>query len=430
MPKRQDIKSILILGAGPIVIGQACEFDYAGVQACKALKEEGYRIILVNSNPATVMTDVDMADATYIEPLDWQVIANIIEQERPDAILPTMGGQTALNCALSLSKQGVLQQFGVEMIGVHEEAIDKAEDRERFRQLMHKIGLETPKSDVAHTVEQALQIQANIGFPTIIRPSFTLGGSGGGIAYNREEFIEICEQELEQSPTKELLIEESILGWKEFELEVVRDAKDNCIIVCSIENLDPMGVHTGDSITVAPAQTLTDKEYQFMRNAAFAVLREIGVTTGGSNVQFGVNPRNGRLVVIEMNPRVSRSSALASKATGFPIARVAAKLAVGYTLDELGNELTGNKIPCSFEPSIDYVVTKIPRFNFEKFPQTDAKLTTQMKSVGEAMAIGRSFQESLQKAIRSLEVGLYGFESLVYSSDFTSKSLSEEQKND
>jgi len=430
MPKRQDIKSILILGAGPIVIGQACEFDYAGVQACKALKEEGYRIILVNSNPATVMTDVDMADATYIEPLDWQVIANIIEQERPDAILPTMGGQTALNCALSLSKQGVLQQFGVEMIGVHEEAIDKAEDRERFRQLMHKIGLETPKSDVAHTVEQALQIQTNIGFPTIIRPSFTLGGSGGGIAYNREEFIEICEQGLEQSPTKELLIEESILGWKEFELEVVRDAKDNCIIVCSIENLDPMGVHTGDSITVAPAQTLTDKEYQFMRNAAFAVLREIGVTTGGSNVQFGVNPRNGRLVVIEMNPRVSRSSALASKATGFPIARVAAKLAVGYTLDELGNELTGNKIPCSFEPSIDYVVTKIPRFNFEKFPQTDAKLTTQMKSVGEAMAIGRSFQESLQKAIRSLEVGLYGFESLIYSSDFTGKSLSEEQKND
>lgn len=429
MPKRQDLKSILILGAGPIVIGQACEFDYSGTQACRALKEEGYRIILVNSNPATVMTDADMADATYIEPMDWQVIANIIEQERPDAILPTMGGQTALNCALSLSKEGVLQQFGVEMIGVHEEAIEKAEDRERFRQLMHKIGLETPRSDVAHTLEEALQIQATIGFPTIIRPSFTLGGSGGGIAYNREEFIEICEQGLEQSPTKELLIEESILGWKEFELEVVRDAKDNCIIVCSIENFDPMGIHTGDSITVAPAQTLTDKEYQFMRNAAFAVLREIGVTTGGSNVQFGVHPKNGRLVVIEMNPRVSRSSALASKATGFPIARVAAKLAVGYTLDELGNELTGNKTPCSFEPSIDYVVTKIPRFSFEKFPQTDPKLTTQMKSVGEVMAIGRSFQESLQKAIRSLEVGLYGFESLIQPSTSSSK-FSEEQQND
>lgn len=411
MPKRNDIKSILILGAGPIVIGQACEFDYAGVQACKALKEEGYRIILVNSNPATVMTDVDLADATYIEPMDWQVIANIIEQERPDAMLPTMGGQTGLNCALSLAKEGVLARFSVEMIGVQEEAIDKAEDRERFRQLMHKIGLETPRAGVAHTLDEALEIQAKIGFPTIIRPSFTLGGSGGGIAYNREEFIDICEQGLEQSPTKELLIEESILGWKEFELEVVRDTKDNCIIVCSIENFDPMGIHTGDSITVAPAQTLTDKEYQIMRNAAFAVLREIGVTTGGSNVQFGLNPENGRLVVIEMNPRVSRSSALASKATGFPIARVAAKLAVGYTLDELGNELTGNQIPCSFEPSIDYVVTKIPRFSFEKFPQTDPKLTTQMKSVGEAMGIGRSFQESLQKAIRSLELGLYGLES-------------------
>lgn len=425
MPKRQDIKSILILGAGPIVIGQACEFDYAGVQACKALKEEGYRIILVNSNPATVMTDVDMADATYIEPMNWQVIANIIEQERPDAILATMGGQTALNCALALSKEGVLEKFGVEMIGVHCDAIDKAEDRERFRQLMHKIGLETPKSGVAHTLEEALHIQTSVGFPTIIRPSFTLGGSGGGIAYNREEFIEICEQGLEQSPTKELLIEESILGWKEFELEVVRDRKDNCIIVCSIENFDPMGVHTGDSITVAPAQTLTDKEYQFMRDAAFAVLREIGVETGGSNVQFGVNPENGRLVVIEMNPRVSRSSALASKATGFPIARVAAKLAVGYTLDELGNELTGNKIPCSFEPTIDYVVTKIPRFSFEKFPQTDPKLTTQMKSVGEVMAIGRSFQESLQKAIRSLEVGLYGFESIIN----VVNSTEEEQNN-
>lgn len=423
MPKRQDIKSILMLGAGPIIIGQACEFDYAGVQACKALREEGYRVILVNSNPATVMTDSDRADATYIEPLDWRVIANIIEQERPDAILPTMGGQTALNCALALAKKGVLQEFGVEMIGVQEEAIHKAEDRDYFRKLMQKIGLSTPRSGVAHSLEEALQIQYTIGFPAIIRPSFTLGGSGGGVAYNREEFIDICEQGLEQSPTKELLIEESILGWKEFELEVVRDSKDNCIIVCSIENFDPMGIHTGDSITVAPAQTLTDKEYQRMRDAAFAVLREIGVTTGGSNVQFAVNPQDGRLVVIEMNPRVSRSSALASKATGFPIARVATKLAVGYTLDELGNELTGNKIPCSFEPSIDYVVTKIPRFNFEKFPQTDCKLTTQMKSVGEAMAIGRSFQESLQKAIRSLETGFSGLESCL---DFTVPDLAEQ----
>lgn len=417
MPKRHDLKNILLLGAGPIVIGQACEFDYAGVQACKALKEEGYRVVLVNSNPATVMTDADgdteMADATYVEPLDWQVIANIIEQERPDAILPTMGGQTALNCALSLSKEGVLKQFGVEMIGVHEAAIEKAENRELFRHIMAEIGLETPWSGVAHTLEEALDIQSRIGFPTIIRPSFTLGGSGGGIAYNREEFIEICEQGLEQSPTKELLIEESILGWKEFELEVVRDSKDNCIIVCSIENFDPMGIHTGDSITIAPAQTLTDKEYQVMRNAAFAVLREIGVTTGGANVQFGVNPKDGRLVVVEMNPRVSRSSALASKATGFPIARVAAKLAIGYTLDELGNALTDNKIPCSFEPTLDYVVTKIPRFSFEKFPQTDRKLTTQMKSVGEVMAIGRSFQESLQKAIRSLETGFCGLETLI-----------------
>lgn len=413
MPKRQDIKSILILGAGPIIIGQACEFDYAGVQACKALREEGYRVVLVNSNPATVMTDPEMADAIYIEPLDPQVIANIIEQERPDAILSTMGGQTALNCALALSKQGVLKHFGVEMIGVQEEAIKKAEDREWFRRIMDSIGLQTAFSEVAHNLEEAINIQAKIGFPTIIRPSFTLGGSGGGIAYNKEEFIEICEQGLEQSPTKELLIEESALGWKEFELEVVRDSKDNCIIVCSIENFDPMGIHTGDSITVAPAQTLTDKEYQLMRNAAFAVLREIGVTTGGANVQFAVNPKDGRLIVIEMNPRVSRSSALASKATGFPIARVAAKLAVGYTLDELGNALTGNKIPCSFEPTIDYVVTKIPRFNFEKFPQTKPKLTTQMQSVGEVMAIGRSFQESLQKAIRSLETGFCGFEPLI-----------------
>lgn len=430
MPKRNDLKNILLLGAGPIVIGQACEFDYAGVQACKALKEEGYRVVLVNSNPATVMTDADntalCADATYIEPLDWQVIANIIEQERPDAILPTMGGQTALNCALALSKNGVLKQFGVEMIGVHEAAIEKAEDRELFRCLMDKIGLETPTSGVAHNLEEALEIQGSIGFPTIIRPSFTLGGSGGGIAYNREEFIEICEQGLEQSPTKELLIEESILGWKEFELEVVRDSKDNCIIVCSIENFDPMGIHTGDSITVAPAQTLTDKEYQVMRDAAFAVLREIGVTTGGANVQFGVNPKDGRLVVIEMNPRVSRSSALASKATGFPIARVAAKLAVGYTLDELGNALTDNKIPCSFEPTIDYVVTKIPRFSFEKFPQTDPLLTTQMKSVGEVMAIGRSFQESLQKAIRSLETGFNGLDTLLNASQLQSV---EEQDN-
>jgi len=403
MPKRSDIKSILIIGAGPIVIGQACEFDYSGVQACKALREEGYRVILVNSNPATIMTDPDMADAIYIEPITWEVVSKIIEAERPDALLPTMGGQTALNCALDLDRHGVLEQFGVEMIGATKDAIDKAEDRERFRDAMTAIGLDTPTAEVAHSMEQALDVQTRIGFPTIIRPSFTMGGSGGGIAYNRAEFIEICERGLDLSPTKELLIEESVLGWKEFEMEVVRDKADNCIIICSIENLDPMGTHTGDSITVAPAQTLTDKEYQIMRNASLAVLREIGVETGGSNVQFAINPADGRMIVIEMNPRVSRSSALASKATGFPIAKVAAKLAVGYTLDELRNEITGGATPASFEPSIDYVVTKIPRFTFEKFPRADATLTTQMKSVGEAMAIGRTFQESFQKALRSLE---------------------------
>lgn len=410
MPKRTDIKSILILGAGPIVIGQACEFDYSGTQACRTLREEGYRIILVNSNPATIMTDPETADATYIEPVTWQVVAKIIEKERPDAILPTMGGQTALNCALDLVRQGVLAKYDVEMIGASREAIDKAEDRELFRQAMQKIGLAMPRSGLAHNMEDAFRILDEVGFPVIIRPSFTLGGSGGGIAYNREEFVEICERGLDQSPTHELLLDESIIGWKEYELEVVRDRKDNCIIVCSIENLDPMGVHTGDSITVAPAQTLTDKEYQHMRDAAFAVIREIGVDTGGSNVQFAVNPQDGRMMVIEMNPRVSRSSALASKATGFPIAKVAAKLAVGYTLDELSNEITGNKTPASFEPAIDYVVTKIPRFNFEKFPKTDPRLTTQMKSVGEVMAIGRTFQESLQKAIRGLETGLCGLE--------------------
>ncbi|MEX0731854.1 MAG: carbamoyl-phosphate synthase large subunit [Aquisalimonadaceae bacterium] len=403
MPKRTDIQSILIIGAGPIVIGQACEFDYSGVQACKALREEGYRVILVNSNPATIMTDPEMADAIYIEPITWDVVAKIIETERPDAVLPTMGGQTALNCALDLDRHGVLEKFGVEMIGATQDAIDKAEDRERFREAMTAIGLDTPTAEVAHTMEQALDVQTRIGFPTIIRPSFTMGGSGGGIAYNREEFIEICERGLDLSPTSELLIEESVLGWKEFEMEVVRDKADNCIIICSIENLDPMGVHTGDSITVAPAQTLTDKEYQLMRNASLAVLREIGVETGGSNVQFAINPANGRMIVIEMNPRVSRSSALASKATGFPIAKVAAKLAVGYTLDELRNEITGGATPASFEPSIDYVVTKIPRFTFEKFSKADPTLTTQMKSVGEAMAIGRTFQESFQKAMRSLE---------------------------
>jgi carbamoyl-phosphate synthase large subunit len=409
MPKRTDIKSILIIGAGPIIIGQACEFDYSGTQACKALREEGYRIILVNSNPATIMTDPEMADATYIEPIQWQTIARIIERERPDALLPTMGGQTALNCALDLSREGVLAQYQVEMIGATQQAIDKAEDREKFRQAMHHIGLEMPRSFIARNIEDALAAQVNIGFPTIIRPSFTLGGSGGGIAYNRLEFIKICEIGLELSPIHELLVEESVLGWKEFEMEVVRDHKDNCIIVCSIENFDPMGVHTGDSITVAPIQTLTDKEYQIMRNASIAVLREIGVDTGGSNVQFAINPQDGRMVIIEMNPRVSRSSALASKATGFPIAKVAAKLAVGYTLDELANEITGGLIPASFEPTIDYVVTKVPRFTFEKFPQAEPLLTTQMKSVGEVMAIGRTFQESLQKALRGLETGVCGF---------------------
>ena len=408
MPKRTDIESILLLGAGPIVIGQACEFDYSGAQACKALREEGYRVVLVNSNPATIMTDPEMADATYIEPIDWQTVAQIIEKERPDALLPTMGGQTALNCALDLDREGVLDRFGVELIGAKKDAIDKAEDRDRFRKAMNRIGLATPRSEVAHTLDEALEVLDRIGYPTIIRPSFTLGGSGGGIAYNREEFIEICERGLDLSPTRELLIEESVLGWKEFEMEVVRDRNDNCIIVCSIENFDPMGVHTGDSITVAPVQTLTDKEYQLMRDASIAVLREIGVDTGGSNVQFAVNPADGRMVVIEMNPRVSRSSALASKATGFPIAKVAAKLAVGYTLDELRNEITGGAMPASFEPTIDYVVTKIPRFTFEKFPQADDRLTTQMKSVGEAMAIGRTFQESLQKALRSLETGIDG----------------------
>ncbi|MGB6976591.1 MAG: carbamoyl-phosphate synthase large subunit [Gammaproteobacteria bacterium] len=410
MPKRTDLRSILILGAGPIIIGQACEFDYSGAQACKALREEGYRVILVNSNPATIMTDPDMADATYIEPVQWQTVARIIERERPDAILPTMGGQTALNCALDLAREKILERFNVEMIGASREAIDKAEDRELFRQAMRRIGLAMPHSALAHNLSDALRILEDIGFPAIIRPSFTMGGTGGGIAYNREEFIEICEGGLDLSPTKELLIDESIIGWKEYELEVVRDSRDNCIIVCSIENFDAMGIHTGDSITVAPAQTLTDKEYQHMRNAAIAVLREIGVNTGGANVQFGINPKDGRLVVIEMNPRVSRSSALASKATGFPIAKVAAKLAIGYTLDELRNEITGQQTPISFEPTIDYVVTKIPRFNFEKFPTTDPRLTTQMKSVGEVMAIGRTFQESLQKGIRSLEVGAYGFE--------------------
>ncbi|MBX3630672.1 MAG: carbamoyl-phosphate synthase large subunit [Nitrosomonas sp.] len=410
MPKRTDIQSILIIGAGPIIIGQACEFDYSGVQACKALREEGYRIILVNSNPATIMTDPEMADATYIEPITWQMVEKIIELERPDALLPTMGGQTALNCALDLVKHGVLEKYHVELIGASREAIDMAEDREKFKKAMSRIGLNSARSAVAHSMEEALQVQAMLGYPVIIRPSFTMGGSGGGIAYNREEFIEICERGLEASPTKELLIEESIIGWKEFEMEVVRDKQDNCIIVCSIENLDPMGIHTGDSITVAPAQTLTDKEYQIMRNASIAVLREIGVETGGSNVQFAINPDDGRMLVIEMNPRVSRSSALASKATGFPIAKIAAKLAVGYMLNELGNDITGGITPASFEPAIDYVVTKVPRFAFEKFPQTNDRLTTQMKSVGEVMAIGRTFQESLQKALRGLETGVDGLD--------------------
>lgn len=410
MPKRTDIKSILIIGAGPIVIGQACEFDYSGAQACKALREEGFRVILVNSNPATIMTDPSMADATYIEPITWQTVERIIEKERPDAVLPTMGGQTALNCALDLDKHGILTKYNVELIGASKDAIEKAEDRKLFDQAMKKIGLECPRAAVAETMQEALDIQAGFGFPVIIRPSFTMGGSGGGIAYNREEFLEICERGFELSPTHQLLIDESLIGWKEYEMEVVRDKNDNCIIVCSIENFDPMGVHTGDSITVAPAQTLTDKEYQYMRNASIAVLREIGVETGGSNVQFGINPVDGRMVVIEMNPRVSRSSALASKATGFPIAKIAAKLAVGYTLDELSNDITGGITPASFEPSIDYVVTKIPRFNFEKFPQAEPVLTTQMKSVGEVMSIGRNFQESLHKALRGLEVGACGFD--------------------
>ena len=409
MAKRTDIKSVLIIGSGPIVIGQACEFDYSGAQACKALRDEGFKVILINSNPATIMTDPNMADVTYIEPITWKIVEKIIEKERPDALLPTMGGQTALNCALDLAKHGVLEKYGVEMIGASKEAIDMAEDREKFKQAMTRIGLGSARSSIAHSMEEALQVQAAIGFPAIIRPSFTMGGSGGGIAYNRDEFVEICERGLEASPTHELLIEESLLGWKEFEMEVVRDKNDNCIIICAIENLDPMGVHTGDSITVAPAQTLTDKEYQIMRNASIAVLREIGVETGGSNVQFAVNPKDGRMLVIEMNPRVSRSSALASKATGFPIAKIAAKLAVGYTLDELKNDITGGATPASFEPAIDYVVTKVPRFAFEKFPQADDRLTTQMKSVGEVMAIGRNFQESLQKALRGLETGVDGF---------------------
>ncbi|MBL1141341.1 MAG: carbamoyl-phosphate synthase large subunit [Proteobacteria bacterium] len=413
MPKRTDIKSILIIGAGPIVIGQACEFDYSGAQACKALREEGYRVILVNSNPATIMTDPEMADATYIEPVNWQTVERIIEKERPDVLLPTMGGQTALNCALDLDREGVLEKFGVEMIGASKDAINKAEDRELFRTAMNKIGLHMPKSEMVHNIEEGKAAMDIIGFPAILRPSFTLGGTGGGIAYNRDEYIDICERGLEASPTSEVLIEQSVLGWKEYEMEVVRDSKDNCIIICSIENLDPMGVHTGDSITIAPAQTLTDKEYQIMRDASIKVLREIGVDTGGSNVQFAVNPENGGLIIIEMNPRVSRSSALASKATGFPIARVAAKLAVGYTLDELENEITGGATPASFEPSIDYIVTKIPRFTFEKFPQADDRLTTQMKSVGEVMAMGRTFQESLQKAIRGMETGVTGFNEIV-----------------
>ncbi len=408
MPKRTDIKSILIIGAGPIIIGQACEFDYSGAQACKALREEGYKVILVNSNPATIMTDPETADVTFIEPITWKVVERIIEQERPDAILPTMGGQTALNCALDLFRNGVLEKYNVELIGASPEAIDKAEDRAKFKEAMTKIGLSSARSGIAHTLDEAWDVQKQLGFPVIIRPSFTLGGTGGGIAYNEEEFETICRRGLEASPTNELLIEESLIGWKEFEMEVVRDRVDNCIIVCSIENLDPMGVHTGDSITVAPSQTLTDKEYQIMRNASIAILREIGVDTGGSNVQFAINPKDGRMIVIEMNPRVSRSSALASKATGFPIAKVAAKLAVGFTLDELRNDITGGATPASFEPTIDYVVTKVPRFTFEKFPSADSHLTTQMKSVGEVMAIGRTFQESFQKALRGLEVGVEG----------------------
>jgi carbamoyl-phosphate synthase large subunit len=425
MPRRTDLESILIIGAGPIVIGQACEFDYSGAQACKALKAEGYRVVLVNSNPATIMTDPEMADATYIEPVTWQTVAQIIERERPDALLPTMGGQTALNCALDLAREGVLEEFGVELIGASREAIDKAEDREKFKKAMSRIGLASARSAPAHSMEEALQVQAGLGFPVVIRPSFTLGGTGGGIAYNREEFVAICERGIEASPTRELLIEESVIGWKEFEMEVVRDRKDNCIIVCSIENLDPMGVHTGDSITVAPAQTLTDKEYQILRDASIAVLREIGVDTGGSNVQFAIHPKDGRLLIIEMNPRVSRSSALASKATGFPIAKVAAKLAVGYTLDEVVNEVTGGATPASFEPTIDYVVTKVPRFAFEKFPRANDRLTTQMKSVGEVMAIGRTFQESFQKALRGLEVGVDGLNQRTTDRDTIERELGE-----
>ncbi|CUA98384.1 carbamoyl-phosphate synthase large subunit [Comamonas thiooxydans] len=425
MPKRNDLKSILIIGAGPIVIGQACEFDYSGVQACKALREEGYKVILINSNPATIMTDPATADVTYIEPITWQTVEKIIAKERPDAILPTMGGQTALNCALDLWKNGVLDKYKVELIGAKPEAIDKAEDRLKFKDAMTKIGLGSARSGIAHSMDEAWAVQKQMGFPTVIRPSFTLGGTGGGIAYNPEEFETICKRGLEASPTNELLIEESLLGWKEYEMEVVRDTADNCIIVCSIENLDPMGVHTGDSITVAPAQTLTDKEYQIMRNASLAVLREIGVDTGGSNVQFSVNPKDGRMIVIEMNPRVSRSSALASKATGFPIAKIAAKLAVGFTLDELKNEITGGKTPASFEPSIDYVVTKIPRFAFEKFPAADNRLTTQMKSVGEVMAIGRTFQESFQKALRGLEVGVDGMNEKTQDREILEKELGE-----
>src|ERR1700692_2657097 len=409
MPKRTDLESILIIGAGPIVIGQACEFDYSGAQACKALREEGYRVILVNSNPATIMTDPESADAIYIEPINWRTVARIIERERPSALLPTMGGQTALNTALDLVREGVLKQYQVELIAASREAIDMAEDREQFRNAMREIELEVPYSQLARSLEEALAVQSSIGFPIVIRPSFTLGGSGGGIAFNREEFLDIVERGLDASPTTEVLIEESVIGWKEFEMEGVRDRNDNCIIVCSIENLDPMGVHTGDSITVAPAQTLTDKEFQRMRDASIAVLRKIGVECGGSNVQFALDPHTGRMLVIEMNPRVSRSSALASKATGFPIAKVAAKLAVGYTLDELRNDITGGATPTSFEPTIDYVVTKLPRFAFEKFPHADDRLTTQMKSVGEVMAMGRTFQESLQKALRGLETGVDGF---------------------
>ena len=432
MPKRTDLKSILIIGAGPIIIGQACEFDYSGVQACKALREEGYKVILINSNPATIMTDPATADVTYIEPITWQTVEKIIAKERPDAILPTMGGQTALNCALDLWHHGVFEKYlgaatgrPVELIGAKPEAIDKAEDRLKFKDAMTKIGLGSARSGIAHTMEEAWGVQKTLGFPTVIRPSFTLGGTGGGIAYNPEEFETICKRGLEASPTNELLIEESLLGWKEYEMEVVRDTADNCIIVCSIENLDPMGVHTGDSITVAPAQTLTDKEYQILRNASLAVLREIGVDTGGSNVQFSINPVDGRMVVIEMNPRVSRSSALASKATGFPIAKVAAKLAVGFTLDELRNDITGGATPASFEPSIDYVVTKIPRFAFEKFPTADSRLTTQMKSVGEVMAMGRTFQESFQKALRGLEVGVDGMNEKTQDREVLEKELGE-----